>query len=282
MKKYLFKAAAIIAAISALSCNNNDDEVLAVRLDRNAIELVKGESIQLKATVVPEQDAEFTWSSQDEQYVTVTPDGVVTALGLKKDELASDEVTPVSVYVRYQGGADECLVTVLPLAPSKVDIVYEGNMVRLDPGQKVQLEAKCYPEDADLTDLVWTTDYAAYATVDARTGEVTGVAPGFATIRAAYNDKVYDEINVQVNVVEPTAVAVDPSELTLNIGAKKRLKAVLTPSNAAGSDMVWTSSDPSVAAVDSQTGTVTAKGLGTATVKLQMSSLSGECVVTVK
>lgn len=282
MKTYLLKAAAIIAAFTALSCNNNDGEVLAVRLDKNAIELVKGESIQLTATVVPEQDAEFTWSSQDEQYVTVTPDGVVTAVGLKKEDPASDEVTPVSVYVKYQGGADECLVTVLPLAPSKVDIVYDGNIVRLDPGQTVQLEAKCYPEDADLTELTWTTDYAAYATVDSRTGKVTGVAPGFATIRAAYNDKIYDEINVQVNVVEPTAVAVDPSALTLSVGAKKRLKAVLTPSNAAGSDMVWTSSDPSVATVDSETGTVTAKGLGTSTVKLQMGSLSGECVVTVK
>jgi hypothetical protein len=48
--------------------------------------------------------------------------------------------------------------------------------------------------------LTWSTDYAAVAKVNAATGEVTGVAPGFATIRASYNEKIYDEISVNVNV----------------------------------------------------------------------------------
>ena len=120
MKTNFFFAALTIAALAVVSCNNNEGEVLAVRLDKTAIELVKGESVQLNATVVPDQDAELTWFSQDEQYVTVDPNGVVTAVGLKKDDPTSDQVTPVSVYVKYQNGADECLVTVLPMAPDKV------------------------------------------------------------------------------------------------------------------------------------------------------------------
>lgn len=277
---FLFLAA--VAVVSAASCNSKSDEILAVRMDQADVQLVKGESVQLSAEVFPAQEADFVWSSQDENYVTVDQNGLVTAVALKKDA-ESGEVKPVSVYAQYKTGAAECLVTVLPLEPAKVEIMYNGNVLKLDPGAEasVQLQAKVYPEDADITDITWTTDYASIAVVDEKTGLVTGVAPGFATIRASYNDKIFDEIDVQVNVVNPTAVAVDPSSLSLEVGQKARLKAVLAPSNASGV-MVWTSEKPDVVSVDSKTGAVEAKSAGTANVKVQVGSLSANCKVTVK
>lgn len=283
MRTSLLFASVVFVAMAAVSCSNKEGEVLAVRLDQKKIELVKGESVQLNAQVVPNQDAEFTWYSQDENYVTVDQNGLVTAVGLYKKDPASDEVSPVSVYVKYQNGADECQVTVLPLEPTKVEIVYSGNVVKLDPGAEasVQLQAKVYPEDADIVDLTWTTNYASIATVDSKTGVVTGVTPGFATIRASYNDKVYDEIDVQVNVVNPTAVAIDPATLSLEVGQKSRLKAVFTPSNASG-NAVWTSDKPEVVSVDNKTGAIEAKAAGTANVKVQVGTCSAICKVTVK
>ena len=124
MKTKIFSAAAMLALLMNISCKSNDDEVLAVRLDKTRLEIVKGESAILSATVVPDQDAEIEWFSQDEQYVTVDQNGLVTAVGLKRAASDSDQITPVSVYVKYQNGADECLVTVLPLAPSKVEIKF--------------------------------------------------------------------------------------------------------------------------------------------------------------
>lgn len=281
MKTKILWAAAMLALISIVSCNNSEDQVLAVRLDKTKIELVKGESVQLSAVVVPEQDAEFEWFSENDQYVTVSPDGVVTAVGLKKAAEDSDEVVPVSVYVRYRNGADECKVTVLPLAASKVEIVAESKTIYIDPGQSVTLEVKCYPEDADLTAVTWSTDYAAVATVDAATGKVTGVTAGFARIKATYNDKVYDEINVNVNAISATSVEVEPSSVDLSVGEKKRLTAVFTPSNATDKP-VWTSENLEVATVDSETGVVTAVSLGTAKIKVQARSVSATCVVNVK
>ena len=227
----------------------------------------------------------------DKKIYEVGEDIVVTAsggtndawVGLYKKDPASDEVSPVSVYVKYQNGADECQVTVLPLEPTKVEIVYDGNVVKLDPGAEssVQLQAKVYPEDADVVDLTWTTNYASIATVDSKTGLVTGVTPGFATIRASYNDKIYDEIDVQVNVVNPTAVAIDPATLSLEVGQKSRLKAVFTPSNASG-NAVWTTDKPEVVLVDNKTGAIEAKSAGTANIKVQVGTCSAICKVTVK
>lgn len=281
MKTKILWAAAMLALISIVSCNNNEDQVQAVRLDKTKLEIVKGESVQLSAVVVPEQDAEFEWFSENDQYVTVSPDGVVTAVGLKKAAEDSDEVVPVSVYVRYKNGADECKVTVLPLAAAKVEIVAESEVVNVNPGESITLKVKCYPENADLTAVTWSTDYAAVATVDSATGKVTGVAPGFARIRASYSDKVYDEINVNVNAIAATSVEVDPSSVDLSVGAKKRLTAVFTPSNATDKP-VWTSENLEVATVDSETGVVTAVSLGTAKIKVQAGSVSATCVVNVK
>ena len=281
MKTKILLAAAMLALITIVSCKSNEDQVMAVRLDVTKLELVKGESAKLSASVVPDQDAEFEWFSQDDKYVTVDQDGVVTAVGLNKAAEDSDEVVPVSVYVRYKNGADECRVTVLPLAASKVEIVSEEETITVNPGESVTLEVKCYPEDADLTAVTWSTDYAAVASVDAATGKVTGVVPGFAKIRASYSEKVYDEISVKVNAIAAESVKIEPSSVEIGVEQKKRLNAEFTPSNATDIP-VWTSSNLAVATVDSETGVVTAKSIGTATIKVQAGSVSGTCEVKVK
>ena len=281
MKTKILLAAAMLALITIVSCKSNEDQVMAVRLDVTKLELVKGESAQLSATVVPDQDAELEWFSQDDKYVTVDQNGVVTAVGLMKAAEDSDEVVPVSVYVRYKNGADECKVTVLPLPASKVEIVAESETVPIDPGQSVTFEVRCYPEDADLTTVTWSTDYAAVATVDPVTGKVTGVVPGFAKIRASYSEKVYDEISVKVNAIAAESVKIEPSSVEIGVEQKKRLKAVFTPSYATDIP-VWTSSNLAVATVDSETGVVTGKSKGVATIKVQAGSVSGTCEVKVK
>lgn len=270
------------AALISVSCNQNGPEVLAVRLDKTKVEIVKGETIQLNAAVVPDQDVEITWYSADDKYVTVDENGLVTALALKTEgDEGSESIVPVSVYAKYKNGADECKVTVLPLAPTRVEIVYDGQVLEIDPQESVALTASFFPEDADLKDITWSTNAANIAKVDSKTGVVTGVTAGFAVIRASYNEKIFDEIDVQVQVVNPESVAVDPAELTLKVGVKKRINAVLTPANATGK-LVWTSENTSVAMIDSETGTVTALAPGQTKIRVQVGKVSGECKLTVE
>ena len=270
------------ATLMSVSCNQNGPEVLAVRLDKTKVELVKGETITLNATVIPDQNAEIIWYSEDDRYVTVDENGLVTALALKTEgDEGSESVVPVSVYAKYMNGADECKVTVLPLAPTRVEIVHDGNTVEIDPQESVTLTAKFFPEDADLKDITWSTNAAYIAKVDSKTGVVTGVNAGFAVIKASYNEKIFEEIDVHVQVVDPVSVAVDPAELTLSVGHKKTLKVELTPSNATGS-LVWTSTETSVAVVDKETGIVTAVAPGETVIRAQIGKVSGECKLTVE
>lgn len=197
MKKYIVSAVALCAIMALSSCTNNEPEVLAVRLDKNSIELTKGESLQLNASVVPEQDADFEWFSEDEEYVKVDPAGLVTAVGLKREDPTSMETTPVKVFVKYKNGADECEVKVLPLYAQKIEINAE-NLVKIKVGESVTLDVSYYPEDADVKVVTWSTDYAVVAKVNPTSGTVKGMSPGFAEITATYNDKVIDSVNVQV------------------------------------------------------------------------------------
>ena len=277
--KFLF-VAVLFAAMTVFSCNN-DNDVLAVRLDKVKVELVKGESVQLKAAVVPEDPSvtEFEWFSEDERYVTVE-NGLVTAVAVKNTSEDSDELSPVSVFVRYGKGADECEVTVKPLATQKVEIQKSTSSTKVKAGESVQIQAKCFPEDADLKDLKWSTDNALIAVVD-ENGMVTGKKAGICYIKAAYTELIYDEVMVIVEPVSATGIALEPKVLTLSSGQRATLKAVLTPEYATD-QLLWTSSNLNVVKIyDTSLGVIEAVGEGTATVKVAVGTFVAECVVTV-
>ena len=71
-------AMAILAAMVFTACNKNDDVI--IRLDETKLELVKGESKQLVATVIPEaENASIEWFSTMPEYVSVSETGLVKA-----------------------------------------------------------------------------------------------------------------------------------------------------------------------------------------------------------
>ena len=80
-------------------------------------------------------------------------------------------------------------------------------------------------------------------------------------------------------LIELTGLTLTPKKVDLEVGKTYQLSAVKEPANAEGS-LTWTSSKPAVAAVD-QSGKVTAKGEGTATITVTCGTKSAACTVTV-
>ena len=79
--------------------------------------------------------------------------------------------------------------------------------------------------------------------------------------------------------VKLTGVTVAPTKVNLDLNATYQLSAVKEPVNAAGS-LVWESSNPGVATVDS-TGKVTAKAQGTAIITVSCGDKKDTCTVMV-
>ncbi len=77
-----------------------------------------------------------------------------------------------------------------------------------------------------------------------------------------------------------TSISLDQSTLSLEIGGYATLVATLEPEGSTGT-ISWASSDSSVAAVGSDTGTVVAVAAGTANIVASCGSLTATCAVTV-
>lgn len=73
----------------------------------------------------------------------------------------------------------------------------------------------------------------------------------------------------------------DKTELSLKIGLTETLTATVIPEDADDKTIVWSTSATRIATVDSN-GKITAKSVGTATVKATtVNGLSATCTVTV-
>ena len=274
--KNIYLLAALSAVLALVSCGNNSDDVLAVRLDETEIELVKGSEKQLHAVTVPASDvAEFEWYSSMPEYVSVSPAGVVKAEKIYYKNESDTDASSVSVYCRYKGGAAECKVTVLPLDVERIEIRLadsSSEALVMNPAEVKEVEAVFYPEnaDVDLEQLVWSTTAFEYALVEKTEGakaKVKAVWPGSASIKAEYG-KQSALMNLIVRPINATSVTISgPEVVQMKVGQAKEFAASFLPSNATV-ELVWNSLYTDVATVDAETGIVTAVAEGTTTIKV--------------
>ena len=80
-------------------------------------------------------------------------------------------------------------------------------------------------------------------------------------VLSAYNTA----LEAQVEVTPVTGVSVTPAQATIRVGNTTTIKAIVTPDDATEKAVTWTSSDDTVATVDSN-GVVTGVKVGTATI----------------
>jgi uncharacterized protein YjdB len=181
----------------------------------------------------------------------------------------------------YTGGdtftfaADTTLYAVWNKIPA-VSVSIAEPAVTLDKGNTYTLAAVVDPDNATVYSATWTSSDTSVATVDL-SGKVTAVGRGRATITAKADGKS-DTCAVTVNV--PVS-QVDINKTSITIYKGYTLTATVSPDDANDPNVTWTSSDTSVATVDSN-GKVTAVGRGRATITATADGKSATCMVTVK
>jgi uncharacterized protein YjdB len=152
-------------------------------------------------------------------------------------------------------------------------------------GEKSQLTFAVAPEDAADKSLQWHSSVPTVAAVSA-TGEVTAIAVGTTTVSATATNGVNgtSTITVVTNIVNETGVSinVDADTLQLVIEDTRTLTATVVPENATNRSVIWLSNDPRVAAVNLNSGLVTATGPGIAKiVAMTDRGFTDTCVVQV-
>ena len=233
------------------------------------------EEIQLTATVLPENATErsVVWACDDAEVLSISENGLVKAL---------TEGTAM-VTATAGGIVAECEITVVEgvVAVTAVTIDNE-ELLTLTEGEELQLTATVAPENATNKEVTWSSSDNTIATVS-ETGLVTAIAAGEATITASageVSDSV--EITVEPLVVEVESVTITPAEAQqLTEGEELQLTATVAPENATNKEVIWSSSDNTIATV-SETGLVTAIAAGEATITASAGEASDEIVITVE
>ena len=140
------------------------------------------------------------------------------------------------------------------------------------------LKAIRVPEDAADT-ITWSSSKTSVAKVDRKTGKITGVKKGGATITARTASGLTASCAVTVKKA-PDKVTLTPAKLTLSVGETCGLAAKL-PSKT-GSTLTYSSNDRNVARVDKLTGVITAVAPGSAKIKVKtFNGKSATCKLTV-
>ena len=233
----------------------------------SAQKLPLGKTCTIKPMFVPENYKYRTVSfeSSDTSILTVTKDGVVTAVGKGS----------ATVTVKAKDGKTAiCSFQV----EEEVFVALDYASVILFKGEQMKLTATVTPDSVTNKAVIWKSRDEDIAIVD-QNGYVTAKNEGevFIEARSVANENVLK--TCKVTVAGEYKVILNETLLTLDQGGTYTLTAEIVPS-IEGETIVWATSNPSVVTVDN--GVIKAVGKGTATITASMRGVSSACEVSVK
>ena len=169
-------------------------EAEQILLNIEATELNVGETIQLEATVLPEETTDKTviWQSSDEDVATISDEGLLTAI--------MEGSATITAYCGDVTGI--CEITVVTPITEAEQIVLNIEETELNVGETIQLEATVLPEETTDKTVIWQSSDEDVVTVSDE-GLVTAIMEGSATI-TAYCGGAYGEC--KINVIDLTAI----------------------------------------------------------------------------
>jgi uncharacterized protein YjdB len=215
-----------------------------------------------------------TWASSSSATASVDASGLVTAVGA-----GSATISATSEGV---SGTATIGVTATPAPVASVKIAPAA--ATITAGASIQLAAAIADSSGNALSgraVSWSVDAPSIATVNARTGLVSALTPGAATITAV-SEGVSGTATVTVTPVPVASVTVTPASASVVVGNTEQLNAVVKDSAGSalsGRAVSW-SSDNSAATVDAN-GLITAISAGSATITATSETKSGAAVITV-
>ena len=230
---------------------------------------------RIHATALPLNavNRQLVWESSNTGIVAVYQNGDIRPV--------APGVATITVTNEYGDVSEEIVVTVVQLSSGilldrgEVFLYIGGSHTIGEPGAPAgentgattTLIPIIYPPYIANPDLFWESSDTTVVTVD-QNGRITAVGPGTATITVTLDGNV--AISTATVIVLVTDITLDIDEYTLFIQGNNhdsvRPNVVLRPDAPCNTTLIWTTSNPAVATVDSN-GVIRAVGAGTAIIR---------------
>ncbi len=252
--------------------------VTAIAFTEQTKTINKGNTEKLTPTITPaNHTSKITWKSSDENTVKVDKSGNITAV---KNGTATITITATN----KDGSTKTATISVTVKTP--VASVNIAGVNTVEVGKTTTLIATITPADATEKTVTWTSENTNFATIDAKTGVVTGVAKGTATIKATVDGKEATyTVEVKDKIIPVTAIAITPPTNDIFKDDKVTLTATVKPDDATTKTVTWASENTAVATIDATTGEITAVSVGTTKITATAtdgSNIKGEITIEVK
>ena len=183
------------------------------------------------------------------------------------------------VWLQVNGGGGSIAVTGVEITqPASDTDLYIGS-------SNIALEATISPAAATNKNITWSSSDTSKIDIvyNAQTTgfEAQAVANGAATITVTTEDGSFTDTVTITAKTHVTGVTVSPASASPILNSTQQLTATIAPADATDKTGTWTSSDTTVATVDSN-GLVTAKAEGTATITFTTTdgSFTGTSTIT--
>lgn len=235
------------------SCGEDDVAVTGISLNKTTLNMLKGESEILVATIAPENatNTDVSWSSSNSGVATVSETGQVTAV-------APGSTT---ITVRSADGLFTASCSVV-VSVNSTSLTLKEATLTLKKGNNHTLEYTITPDDATENTLEWSSSDTNIATVNNK-GVVTAVNGGSATITVT-NGRFSATCEVTV-IVDVNSITLSQTSLDMEKGDTYTLTATIAPNDATDKTVTWSSTNDNVVKVD-QNGKITALNGGSATI----------------
>ena len=267
--------------------------VTKVTVSQKSVALKAGETLRIKATVAPAKasNKKLTYTSSNSSVATVSSKGVILGFRAGKAVITvqskdgSKKKAKISVSVTGNvTPVPEPLPTPTPIPDAKVAVQSVSTNIskaQLRVGQQVQVSAAVLPENATDKSVTWSSEAPEIAQVDAN-GLITAKAPGTTMVKVTTIDGGHTaSVEVNVSPISVTAITLSETEKTLAAGRKFTLQATVLPEDASNKNLVWFSSNTSVASVENGVVTAISDGTATITAKTENGAVSASCQVMV-
>jgi hypothetical protein len=197
---------------------------------------------------------------------TSTAVAAYNVLKITEDSISLNEVGSSEVYT-YYGSKPVKYVSSITLNEVAYTLFVDSVFL---------LESTIEPYNADNIKCIWSSSNDSVATVSEK-GLVTAVSPGSAVITCSATDGsgVTATCDIVVNeVVHATSISLSQDDMIMFRDSSIVLNATLYPENVSFPNLIWSSSNDSVATVD-ENGIVTAVSLGSAVITCYVNDGSG-------
>ncbi|MBE6576916.1 MAG: Ig domain-containing protein [Ruminococcaceae bacterium] len=263
--------------------------ITSINVTPKTITLKVGDWYYCACAEITPSDADCTdvvWHSDD-------PD--IASVNESNGYIFANSLGTTTIYATTTDGSECCdcmTVTVSDTIPVTM-VSLNNSSLSIEEGTSNLLVATVYPLNASDSSVTWSSDNEGVAFVG-EDGTVCGMSTGDTYITATSNSNPNISAHCHVTVtgdilVQSISIRLDGDEIdennNIDIGNSFFARAIITPTDATNHCVSWSSSNPSVATVISNTGLVTTLAEGSAVITATAcdgSGVSASVTITVR